>query len=136
MWPDLQKPGTIPQSKIFSKMHYKTIVKIRYFKKNLLNFSSSQINLILGPILKTWVPFYSLEHKKFDKSLYRLCILMFSFETCVLLAAWLKIANFRCFRKRKSFILQYAAMFDKRNIYWWNCHFIMKILVQVSAVST
>ena len=56
-----------PQSKIFSIMHYKTIVKMHYFKKNLLNFSNGHIHLILGPILKTWVPFiYSLEHKEFE----------------------------------------------------------------------
>ena len=66
MWPDLRKPRTIPQSKIFSMMQYKTIVKMRYFKKNLLKFSSGHIHLILGPILKPWVPFYSLEHKEFE----------------------------------------------------------------------
>ena len=49
-------------------MHYKTIVglKMCYFKKNLLKFSSGHIHLILGPILKTWVPFYSLEHKELE----------------------------------------------------------------------
>ena len=62
----LQKPGTIPQSKVFSIMHYKTIVKMRYFMKNLLKFSSGHIHLIIGPILKNWVPFYSLEHKEFE----------------------------------------------------------------------
>ena len=41
MLPDLQKPRTIPQSKIFSIMHYKTIVKMRYFKKNLLEFPTA-----------------------------------------------------------------------------------------------
>ena len=66
-------------------MHYKTIVKMRYFKENLLKFSSGHIHLMLGPILKTWVPFYSLEHKEFE-IFYRLCILMFSFEKCVLFA--------------------------------------------------
>ena len=54
MGPDLKKPGTILQSKIFSIMHYKTIVKMRYFKKNLLKFSNGHIHLILGPILKNW----------------------------------------------------------------------------------
>ena len=67
-------------------MHYKTIVKMRYFMKNLLKFSSGHIHLILQPILKTWVLFYSLEHKEFENIFYRLCILMFSFETCVLFA--------------------------------------------------
>ena len=38
---------------------------MRYLKKNLLKFSSGHIHLILGQILKTWIPFYSLEHKKF-----------------------------------------------------------------------
>ena len=31
MSPDLQKPGTIPPSKIFSLKYYKTIVKMHYF---------------------------------------------------------------------------------------------------------
>ena len=78
MWPDLQKPGTILQSKIFSIMHYKTIVKMRYFKKNLLKFSNDHIHSILGPILKPRVPFYSLELKKFEKFLSSPCSNVFT----------------------------------------------------------
>ena len=46
-------------------MHYKTIVKMCYYKKNLLKFSNGLIHSILKPILKPWVPFYSLELKEF-----------------------------------------------------------------------
>ena len=56
---------------------------MRYFKKNLLKFSNSHIHLLLGLILKIWVPFYSLVHKKFENSFYRLRIQMFLFETFV-----------------------------------------------------
>ena len=66
-------------------MHYKTIVKMRYFKKNLLEFSNGHIHSILWPIFKTWVPFYSLENKEFENLFYHLRILMFSFRTCVCL---------------------------------------------------
>ena len=47
-------------------VQYKTIVKMHYFKKNLLKFSSGHIHLIQGPILRNWVPFYFLEHKEFE----------------------------------------------------------------------
>ena len=45
--------------------------------------------------------------------------------------AWLKIA---VLGKENSFILQYAAMVDKQNTYGWNRRFILKILVQISAM--
>ena len=122
----MQKPGTIPQSKIFSIIHYKTIVKMRYFKKNLEVFQLPYPFNIRAN-LKNLVLFYSLEHKEFENFFYRLRILMFSFKTCI--CAWLKIANCRCFN---NFILQYAAMFDKEIIYSWNRHFILKILLHVS----
>ena len=47
-------------------MHYKTIVKMHYFKKNLLKISNGNIHTILKPILKNWVLFHSLEHKEFE----------------------------------------------------------------------
>ena len=74
---------------------------MRYFKKKLLEFSNGHIHLILGPTLKTLVPFYSLEHKKFKKSFYRLHILMFSFEMHVSLRM-VENRNFQHFRKRKQ----------------------------------
>ena len=89
MWPKTRK--TIPQSKIFSVMHYKTMyVKMRYFKKNLLKFSNVHIYSILRPILKTWVPFYSLELGEF-KNLF--VVSLYSNVFCLkraLVRAWLK----------------------------------------------
>ena len=51
------------------QVNCKLNVKMRYFKKSLLKFSNSHIHLLLGPILKTWVPFYSLKHKEFENFL-------------------------------------------------------------------
>ena len=91
MRPDLQKPGTIPQSKIFSIIHYKTIVKMRYFKKNLIKFSNGHIHSL--PILKNWVPFYSLELKEFKNLFIPFVFLCFCSKR-VFVCAQFKIANF------------------------------------------
>ena len=47
-------------------MHYETCKNALFQENNLLKFSSGHIHLILGPILKTWVLFYSLEYKEFE----------------------------------------------------------------------
>ena len=98
---------------------------MHYFKKNLLKFSNGHIHLILGPILKTWVLFYSLEQKIVLSSSYSR---VFIWNVRLFAHGW-KSQIFSVLAKENSFILQYAAMFDKRNIYWWNRHFILKILV-------
>ena len=72
-----------PQSKIFSTMHYKTIVKMRYF-----NYSSFQRPYPFNnrANIKNLCTILFLRAQGIRKSFYRLCILMFSFETCVLFA--------------------------------------------------
>ena len=84
-------------------MHYKTIVKMRYSKKNLLKFSNGHIHLILdlGTVLFLKAPGNR-------KSFY---IFVF-YSKHAFVCTWLKIANYWHFRKRKQ---QYATMFDKRN---------------------
>ena len=85
-----------------------------YFKKNLLKFSSGHIHSILGPILKTWVPFYSLEQKELKNFiLLSLYPNVFIRNMCFACASQI----FGILAKENSFILQYTAMFDKRNIY-------------------
>ena len=74
---------------------------MHYFKKNLLKFSSGHIHSILGPILKTWVPFYSLEHKEFENLLSSSYSNVF-IRNVRFVCAWLKIANFWRFSKRKQ----------------------------------
>ena len=65
-------------------MHYKTILKMHYFKKN----SSFPMPIFIQYTmanLKPWVPFYSLELEEFEKSFYRPRIPIFSFKTCICL---------------------------------------------------
>ena len=73
-----------------------------------------------------------LRARGIQKCLYRICILMFSLDTCICL----RMVEDREFsRKENNSILQYAAMFNKETIYSRNHHFILKNLVQVLAVS-
>ena len=104
-----------PQSKIFNIMHYKTIVKMHYFKKNFIKFSNGQIHSILRPILKPQVPLYSLELEEFE-NLFIIFIFQCFCSKRAFVCAWLKIANFRCFRKRKQLhtrVRTYVAIFNK-----------------------
>ena len=66
--------------------------------------------------LKNLGTFLFLRAQGIRKSFYRLCILMCSFETCVCLRMVENLKFFSVLAKENSFILQYAAMFDKRNI--------------------
>ena len=81
---------------------------------NLLKFSNSHIHLILGPILGTVL---FLKAQGIRKCFYRLCILMFSFKTCICLHM-VEGRKFSAFyeKKKTSYYIQYAAMFGKRNI--------------------
>ena len=70
-----------------------------YFKKNLLKFSNTHIHSMLKPILKTWVPFYSLELEEFEN--------LFSPPYSNFFVRNVRLG------KENNFILQYAAMSQK-----------------------
>ena len=86
---------------------------MRYFKKNLIKFSNGHIHSL--PILKNWVPFYSLELKEFKNLFIPFVFLCFCSKR-VFVCAQFKIANF-FLGKENNFILQYAAIFNKHNVY-------------------
>ena len=93
-------------------MHYKTIVKMRYFKKNLLKFSNGHIHSILRPILKPWVPFYSLELEEF-KNLFIVSVFQCFRSKRAFVCAWLKSQIFGVLGEENNFILEYATIFNK-----------------------
>ena len=74
---------------------------MRNFKKNLLKFSNGHIHSILRPIFKTWIWFYSLELEEFENA-YIVSVFQCFREIRAFVCAWLKIANFRRFKKRKQ----------------------------------
>ena len=79
---------------------------MHYYKKNLLKFSNSHIHPILKPILKPWVPFYSLELQEF-KPFFIVFVFQCFHSKHVFVCAWLKIANFGVLGNENNFLLQF-----------------------------
>ena len=74
---------------------------MRNFKKKFTQVFQRPYSFNTKPIFKTWVWFYSLELEEF-KNVYMVSVFQCFREIRAFVCAWLKIANFRRFKKRKQ----------------------------------
>ena len=100
MWPDLQKPRTIPQIKIFCYKALQILVYKHVFTKNLLSFKSGDISVMVGLILGTYhlVPYNMSNPKIFSSFLYSNLFISYRH----LFTHHHKWHTFRCFRLLKQ----------------------------------
>ena len=61
---DLQKPGIMAHTKIYSIMHYKNLVQKIHFIKNLQECYKGCNLAMLTPICKNWASSCSLSHEE------------------------------------------------------------------------
>ena len=90
---------------------------MHYFKKNLLEFSNDHIHLSIRANLKNLGTVLFLRAQGLWKSLSSSYSNVFIRNVHLFTHGW-KSQIFSVLGKENNFILQYAAMFDKQNMYW------------------